>query len=536
MIKITTLLIIVISALIHQIKAQNVSINFNNIYEFSRRTQIQLEDNTNSFCILPYSATKLDSVFTSQAFQKRHVLNSNANYTLFPIELSTEFNSKYPYGKNNGSMLRSTGFQKRLSTGIAFSFGIIDFQFQPELVWTQNRDYQGFPDSFADNVWSNRYLRTWMRIDYPERFGEKSLIRLLPGQSHFNLNFWNLSIGFSTENLWWGPGKENSLIMSNNATGFPHLHLSTTTPFETPIGALEFKVIAGKLVSSGFPPPSPNRGTKPSWLRRINSDWRYLNGAVLTWQPKWVPGLYLGAARVIQNYSDSVKRRKEFFPIAMNLLRENDVRRNDFTKDQIASVFARWAIPNAQGEIYFEYGKSDASWNIRDLLMSPEHSRAYIFGLTKLQKIESNWLEVSMEITHLEQSKTGSLRDDPGWYVNRGTRQGYTNFGEIIGAGIGTGGNMQTFNVSWICETNKFGFRLDRLVHDNDFYYRKIYNTSNNTSGNWVDLSPGLIYNTVIKRMIVKSELQLVNSRNYQWESNTNKKNLYFSSSIHYCF
>jgi hypothetical protein len=42
------------------------------------------------------------------------------------------------------------------------------------------------------------------------------------GQSSIRLTFGPASIGLSNENIWWGPGIRNSLIMSNNAPGFKH--------------------------------------------------------------------------------------------------------------------------------------------------------------------------------------------------------------------------------------------------------------------------------------------------------------------------
>ena len=37
--------------------------------------------------------------------------------------------------------------------------------------------------------------------------------------------------------------------------------------------------------------------------REGKEDWRYLNGITLSYQPKWIPGLFFGASRVFQQYS-----------------------------------------------------------------------------------------------------------------------------------------------------------------------------------------------------------------------------------------
>ncbi|MFK5143427.1 capsule assembly Wzi family protein, partial [Klebsiella pneumoniae] len=55
-------------------------------------------------------------------------------------------------------------------------------------------------------------------------------------------------MGISSENLWWGPGIYNSLLMSNNAPGFWHLTFNSRKPLKTPIGDFEWQLIGGKLV------------------------------------------------------------------------------------------------------------------------------------------------------------------------------------------------------------------------------------------------------------------------------------------------
>ncbi|MEQ8554289.1 MAG: capsule assembly Wzi family protein [Cyclobacteriaceae bacterium] len=505
------------------------------MYQAARRSDLQGQI-SKSFCILPYNTKTFDSLSSNKFYHKTSYPKKikGLDYTIFPIESTIEFNSKHPYGRNNGSLVRSRGFQTRLSTGFSVNYGPIDLQFQPELVWSQNKSYQGFPDSHPDSFWGNRYLRTWMRIDQPERYGEEDLTRVLTGQSHLNLNFWKLSAGISSENLWWGPGRENTLLMTNNASGFPHLHFGTSSPISTPIGNLEIKLIGGKLISSGFAPPAPSRGVDESWLQKINPDWRYLNASVLVWHPKWINGLYLGTARSILNYADSAKQNKEFFPLNSLFFREKEEGVNDYTKDQIATIFGRWVFKEGNSEVYFEYGRADASWNLRDVLMSPEHSRAYLIGFSKLQKIGKRWFEVSMEVTHLEKSKSVTLRDEPGWYKNRGLRQGYTNYGEIIGAGIGTGSNSQMLQVASVNGLNRLGIKFERIVNDNDFYYRRVYEVTTNSTGNWIDLAPGIFYTLDKKKLLINIDCQFVNSLNYQWVLDENKRNIYLSARLLY--
>jgi hypothetical protein len=98
--------------------------------------------------------------------------------------------------------------------------------------------------------------------------------------------------------------------MSNNASGFKHLTLNTTRPIKTYIGDFEGQIIAGRLEKSGYDaPPGLTLRDKPT-------DWRYLNGIVVSYQPKWVPGLFLGFDRsYIVNSKDLGSGFLDYFPV-----------------------------------------------------------------------------------------------------------------------------------------------------------------------------------------------------------------------------
>jgi hypothetical protein len=86
----------------------------------------------------------------------------------------------------------------------------------------------------------------------PERFGEKAYKKSLFGQSSIRLNYQGLSLGLSSENIWWGPSVRNSIMMSNQAQGFNHITFNTTKPVKTLIGNFEWQVVTGRLEASGF--------------------------------------------------------------------------------------------------------------------------------------------------------------------------------------------------------------------------------------------------------------------------------------------
>jgi len=340
------------------------------------------------------------------------------------------------------------------------------------------------------------------------------------GQSSIRLNFKSLSFGLSTENLWWGPGIRNSLLMSNTAPGFAHLTLNTTRPLQTPIGSFEGQIIAGRLENSGFPPLEPDHYyfQENLYVPKPN-DWRYLAGIVLTWQPKWVPGLFLGFDQSSQTYGKNLSGLRDYLPLFSPIKQVSAPDNPINTQDKLSSVFMRWLWTQEHAEIYFEFGQYDNTADLLQLLLAPNNSRAYIFGIRKLlpfNKSKNENILIGVEVTQLQENSISNIESGKEWYVSQAIRQGYTNQGQELGAGIGPGSNLQSLDVSWVKGSKKIGLQFERYVHNNDFYYYA-FEDSENYSQHWVDLSVAATWEWNYKNLIFNAKLQGIQSLDYQW-------------------
>ncbi len=174
--------------------------------------------------------------------------------------------------------------------------------------------------------------------------------------------------------------------MSNNAPGFPHLSFNTSRPVISPIGSFEWQVISGSLKGSGILPPDTGRTFNGAILYqpKQNED-RYLNGMIITWQPKWTKGLHLGFTRLIYQYnSDRHSTLDGYLPVVGSFFKGKTPNEDAKKRDQLLSVFFRLVLPKEKAEVYGEFGRNDHSQNFRDLLLEPEHARAYIIGARKI--------------------------------------------------------------------------------------------------------------------------------------------------------
>jgi hypothetical protein len=494
-----------------------------------------------SFTLKPLDIGKNGIEINKEIFDKEKYapsflsfLKRNGKIKILPIDYNIEFNSHHPYNRNNGSMVPNRGYQHILSTGIYAEIGPLSIQLKPEYLYSQNKDFEGFgegPNGHYPVIWAERY-KLWNKIDMPERFGEESINKKLIGQSSIRLNYKGLSIGVSNENIWWGPSIRNSIMMSNHARGFKHITFNTSKPLETKIGNFEWQIISGRLESSGFLPPNSNfqyAGTniyvpKENQLSNKN-DWRYINGYSFTYSPKWISGLSLGFIRWVQMYAALVEGKywwmdgsPTWFPAFGNLFRKNDKYENyEAQTNQAAGVFLRWLWKDSNAEIYVDYHHNDSKQNIRDLLLDSDHSRAVTIGLQKIFKINNDNFLFSWEWTQMEQTASRLIRNAGSWYEHPYTVDGFTNYGEVLGAGIGPGSNSHYFALNRIRDKEKLGIAFEIIDQDNDFYH-KAFSSAEDFRRYWKDFNLHINFSKKYKQFWLSTNLMYSRSLNYQWD------------------
>lgn len=435
----------------------------------------------------------IDSLYLRKRKQK-------TNIQLLPLSIINQFNSNYPQGFNDGPMVPAKGYQQLFAVGFKGNWGNFSFQFRPELVTAENIAFETFSLEQYPKIWENYYQ--WLnKIDAPEQMGNGRYNKLFAGQSAIHYHFKNIAAGISTENIWWGPGRFNSLVMSNNAPGFLHFNLKTTSPFETAIGRIESQIVVGSLQGSGILPPERNRFDsvgQPIYKPKPNNA-RSMVGLMMSWQPKWTNGLSLGFTAVSYGYSGAAAPYNK--------------------RSIIGSLFARYLMPAENAELYFEYGRNDKIPTPLNLAFETGYPRAYVAGFRKLfaTKKKHFW-EFAAEFTQLQLPTAELVNTTNSWYTSVNVPHGYTHQGQVMGAGIGPGSNSQLVDFSYVNGMNIIGIRFERLVRNNDFYYYT-WQGLDEFARRWVDLSTTLHANWQFKQFIVSGQMGLIRSQNYQWRT-----------------
>ncbi len=452
--------------------------------------------------------------------------SKKAGIYLLPLVWQQQINSHHPYTNNDGAMISAKGYQTMLGAGLFAKIGPLKIQLRPEFVYAANPKFTETYQAANGAGVKNGILSYHNFVDAPERLGDGSYSQLSWGQSSIKLNFDPIEFGLSNENLWWGPGQKNSLLMSNNAPGFKHVTLNTSRPVRTPIGAIEAQIIGGRLEGSGIDYP----GAKVK-----KNDWRYLSGIAFIYQPKWIPGLFLGFDRTFTAYGSHMEGKLgNYLPVFSSLKKSayqvGDINTEDnVTRDQLFSLFVKWVMPEDKAEIYFQYGKEDHNWDLRDLLVEPEHSRAYIAGFKKLMPFKGKvdeFVQVGLELTQME-AGSKALRNSGVWYSHSQIAHGYTHQGQFLGAGIGPD-NMQSLDVAWVKNYKRIGFLFERRVHNNTLYYR-LFNNQLEPRRHWVDLGFGGNFDWDYKGFVFNTQLVFAHSFNYQYRIENQDPNLFWA-------
>ncbi len=512
------------------------TLNVNNDFNYSliRSSILSGDIDTNfSFNIRPINQDYFSKIIGNEFKTIFKNKSESIELKTLGIDYFIEINTNHPYNRNNGTMIPNRGYQHIISPGIFFKIGPLSIQLKPEHHYSENKSFDGFWDDHYPVIWRERY-KLWNHIDMPERFGKIRHNRTTIGQSSIRLNFKKLSFGLSNENIWWGPSIRNSIMMSNHAEGFKHITFNTIEPINTFLGKFEWQIITGRLDSSGYTPPRTDyefAGTK-LYVPKINQmgrtdDWRYLQGFIFSYSPKWIDGLSLGFSRWVQMYSALVEGKyywmegnPNYFPVFSNLFRKNDKYVDyEAQTNQAAGIFIRWLWKDSKAEIYAEFHHNDSKQNLRDLLLDADHSRAVTAGIQKYFKINNDNFLFNWEWTQMEQNASRLVRNAGSWYEHWYVYDGYTNRGEVLGSSIGPGSNSHYFSLNRIRHNEKIGIGLEIVDNDNDFYHTA-FASANDYRRYWKDINFHLNFNKVFQNFKLSSNLIFIRSLNYQWELN----------------
>lgn len=414
--------------------------------------------------------------------------------------LTGSWNSGIPFSLNDGSRWAGRGVSATLSGGIRLRWGRLHVNFVPEIVSVENRLFQVVP-SPSDTLgpFSNPWHAFGHTIDAPLRFGASSFTTLYPGQSSAELRVAGLAAGASTENLWWGSGIRTGIIMSNNAAGIPQVYLRTASPLHTPVGIWEGRLLLGVLTESRF------------FDFDSRNDQRAISGAAVTVRPFFDTTFVLGASRVLFS--------------SLPRLSELPAHAGDFALtlgstgvDELTALFGEWAFVESGFAVHWEWARLRLP-SLRELFVAPQRTQGYTIGLKWARPVfdESTILRVQTEVTMLEQTLPPQRTQTLTFYPSRRVPQGYTQFGQVIGAGTGPGSSSQWLGVDLFERRWNAGITAGRIRWEDEAYYFLPVGVSGRSHD--VSIFAGLKGGRIWDRWSLQSELVWMRRLNYLFQT-----------------
>ncbi len=362
-------------------------------------------------------------------------------------EWFNSYNTNAPYGQNDGALWQGRGYNTSLTAGVRLEGYGFELTFKPQVSWSQNREFEyikpnysatdknGNPTTYNDKAAKYGYYGV-TSVDAPQRFGDNSFWTFDWGDTEVRYTWHTLTAGFGTQAIWLGPAKLNPIIHSNHAASYPKLDIGIRKTdlivpyFGWNLGAIEARGWWGKLSES-------------DWFDNDDSnDENLISGLALYYQFPFLKDFTIGLNRTMTSKYSNISSYT-LFKIWIPGLSDSG---GGDDSDQRISLTFDYKIKKAGFEVYLEWGKNDYSPSKDHYLRYPFHTQGWTFGAVKAFNMPFELKgELQLEITSLECSADYDrmIQWYSTFYSHHKVTQGYTNKGQWLAAGIGTGGNSQ---------------------------------------------------------------------------------------------
>ena len=427
-------------------------------------THIWKNNNLGTTYTLWQPASPIDNWFTRG-------IKQNFTVRIYGPEWFNSYNTATPYGQNDGGLWQGRGYNTALTAGLRLEGYGFELTFKPQVSWSQNKEFDYLPGVYGDNH-SYFYYRN---IDLVQGYGDSSFWNFDWGDSEIRWTWHTLTFGFGTQSTWLGPAWLNPMLGSNNASSYPKFDIglrktSIYIPFTNIyIGDLEFRIWTGLLSESDyFDSISSNNS-------------RMLNALSAGYHPSFIPGFTFGINRIfITNWAThNIKYLLRLFSLGSSNTNGSQTG-NGEDEDQKASIFVDWKFTKIGFEFYGELGIDDFAAHPME---NPFHTAIYTIGIKQAIPISLNKFfpkipdlnsEIIFEWNNFEMSQDFQMQwRYMGYYAHERICQGYTQNGQIIGAGTGYFGNSQFLGYKIIFNKGYIMPYFHRHSPDNNYIYNK---------------------------------------------------------------
>ena len=327
----------------------------------------------------------------------RPFLKSNGSKLFVSIKNEFYLNNNAPNQENMDVRYFGKGLGSFNSVHIAWLGKFVSLSAEPFLLQNQNKkaDFYQRPAPY-------QFLNDVVQSE-GSQFNGQGL-----RNAHFYLHYKGMGIGLSNENMWWGPGIQGSLSMTNNTVGFPHYSFGTikelrwrkwgfygkytlaTIKENEKVGDSYFTSLAGSITYYSNP------------VITIGLTRNYMTGGI----NDLVPWTLKDASKIVFEgvFLENLKSKKYTTPGGGDPF------------DQTLTGFFSMMLPKSKLKLYLEVGYNDNRQNFWDYVIHPDHSIATIMGFQKYGIFNTKDLVLGFEYASLVNSRMQIFRVSPPWY------------------------------------------------------------------------------------------------------------------------
>ncbi len=421
----------------------------------------------------------------------------NIKFKAYGPEWYNSFNTASPYGQNDGALWQGKGYNTSLTGGARIEAYGFEATIKPQLCFSQNLDFELMPLNDRHTHKSSEFVYFWGNIDLPQRFGDKPFWTFNWGDSEIRYTWKKFTVGFGNQSPWLGPAWLNGMLGSNNAPAYTKFDFGirkTTIHFPHfgwDLGDFEARVWTGKLNESDY------------YDDDSSNDSNMIHGLAFSYSPPFFRNLIFNFNRVVL-YKWDVSNI--FYLDKLFSFDGNNGTSSGNDEDQKYSVSMDLVFPSVGFEMYVEVGKDDFSKSffydltLEETSINPFHTVCYTIGAKKTFTISrKNKIRGSIIFEHssFEMSQDFQLQWPYfGYYSHGFISQGYTNRGQIIGAGSGYSGNTQYLGINLYYPKGSTTLFFHRNSPDMNFIYNKAVYAS--AEGRILESKYWSIYKTIL--------------------------------------
>ncbi len=492
-----------------------------------KKSHIWENNNLGSKKILWQSENQGENIFT-RGFEH------NLKLKLYGPEWFNSYNTTSPYGQNDGALWQGKGYNTSLTGGARLEGYGFEVTIKPQVSFSQNLEFD-----LMEGRNGSEYSYFVPGVDLVQRYGDSSFWDYDWGDTEIRWTWNTLTLGAGYQSPWLGPAWLNPMLGSNNAATYPKIDAGLRkTAVYMPflgwyVGDIEGRVWLGRLTESDYFEDPAN-----------DSSYNMLNALSASFTPSFIPGLTLGANRVFLTRWKT--KNFKYFTRLFTLSHDNDVEGDG--EDQKASVFVQWLFPAMGFKIYGELGIDDFT---SDTTANPLHTAIYTVGVRQNIPLQLNHLhsalpslhsELICEINNFEMSQDFQFQwPYIGYYGHGKIKEGYTNNGQILGAGSGYFGNSMYFAYKIYHKKGYVQLYTHRFCPNNNYILSKavgkrveeindLYATYNTWKGYGIE---ALYYFT--RSFSTQIDLNTFWIHNVKYEKNENDRNFYFGLRGKWC-